>query len=117
MAPGRYVARAIVERDGVAIKTLSRPFTVVRTAAVVVKAPPRPRAVAMSPELKSMTATYVAGVVNGLANVVGQEAFTLSKPDRRVTSDLLLVRYPGSQRDLISYRDVIERNGKPIPGP
>jgi hypothetical protein len=55
-------------------------------------------------------------VVNGLANIVGQEAFTLSRPDRRVTSDLLLVRYPGSQRDLISYRDVIQLNGKPVPG-
>lgn len=128
MAPGRYVARAVVERDGVAIKTLSRPFTLVRDAAVVTardrvpavtgatKATTRPRAVAMSSELKSMTATYVAGVVNGLANVVGREAFTLSKPNRRVTSDLLLVRYPGSRRDVIFYRDVIQRNGKPVPG-
>ena len=120
MAPGRYLARAVVKRDGVAIKTLSRPFTLVRDASVVTKAPARAptrtRALAMSAELSSMTATYVAGVVNGLANVVGQEAFTLNKPNRRVTSDLLLVRYPGSRRDVIFYRDVIQLNGKPVPG-
>jgi VWFA-related protein len=116
VAPGRYLARAVVRRDGVAVKTLSRPFIVVRDATVVTRPATRARAVAMSPELRAMTGTYVAGVVNGLANVVAEEAFTLSKPDRRVTSDLLLVRYPGTRRDLIPYRDVSQLNGKPIPG-
>ena len=66
--------------------------------------------------MQQLTAAYVAGVVNGLANLVGQEEFTLSKPDRKVTSDLLLVRYPGSRRDLISYRDVSHLNAKVVEG-
>ena len=70
----------------------------------------------MSSELRYLTATYIIGLVNGLANVVGQEEFTLSKPDRRVTSELLLVRYPGSRRDLIPYRDVVQVDAKPVPG-
>jgi VWFA-related protein len=116
MTPGRYVARATVTRDGVTVKTLSRPITIVRDPAVVSRAPVRTRGVPITPELKSRAAAYVAGVVTGLANVVGEEAFTLSKPDRRVTSDLLLVRYPGRQRDLIAYRDVARVNGTPIEG-
>ena len=116
MTPGRYVARATVSRSGVAVKTLSRPITIVRDPAVVSRAPTRTRGVPVTAELKRRTAAYVAGVVNGLANVVAQEEFELSKPDRRVTSDLLLVRYPGRQRDLIPYRDVSQVNGKPVDG-
>lgn len=116
MAPGRYLARAVVRRDGATVKTLSRPFAIVRDPTVVSRPVTRARGVAMSAELKSLTAGYVAGVVNGLANVVAQEEFDLSKPDRKVTSDLLLVQYPGSRRDLIPYRDVSHMNGKPVPG-
>ena len=116
MAPGRYLARAVVRRDGVPVKTLSRPFAIVRDPTVVSKPVTRTRGVAMSAELKSLTAGYVAGVVNGLANVVAEEEFDLSKPDRKVTSDLLLVQYPGSRRDLIPYRDVSHVNSKPVPG-
>ena len=116
MTPGRYFARAVVRRGGVQVKTLSRPFTIVRDPAVVSRPATRARGVAMSAELRSRTAAYVAGVVNGLANVVAQEEFDLSKPDRKVTSDLLLVQYPGSRRDLISYRDVSHVNSKPLPG-
>jgi hypothetical protein len=58
----------------------------------------------------------VARVVTGLANVEAQEDFTLSKPDRRVTSYLLLVQYAGTERDLIAYRDVSQLDGKPIDG-
>jgi VWFA-related protein len=126
MSPGRYLARAVVRRDGVTVKTLTRPITIVRdpTAvatsttrpAVVTRASARPKGVPIAPELRSRTGSYVASVVNGLSNIVGQEAFTLSRPDRRVSSDLLLVRYPGSQRDLLAYRDVIQVNGKPVAG-
>jgi VWFA-related protein len=116
MAPGRYLARAVVRRDGATVRTLSRPFTIVRDAAVVSRPATRARGVAMSAALKSLTANYVAGVVNGLANVVAEEEFDLSKPDRKVTSDLLLVQYPGSRRDLIPYRDVSLVNSKPLPG-
>ncbi len=113
---GRYVARATVSRDGTTVRTLTRPITVVRDPAVVSRAPTRSRGVPIPPQLSQLTASYVAGLVNGLANVVAQEEFTLSRPDRRVTSDLLLVRYPGSRRDLIPYRDVAQLNGKPIEG-
>ena len=116
MTPGRYVARATVRRDGKAFKTLSRPIIVVRDPRVVSRAPARTRGVPISPQLQRFTAAYVAEVVNGLANVVAQEQFTLSSPNRRVTSDLLLVRYPGSVRDLIPYRDVSQVNGKPLEG-
>src|SRR5688572_4353337 len=106
MTPGRYVARATISRNGVVVKTLSRPFTLVRDPAVVSRATTRTRGVPITTELKQRTAAYIGGVVNGLANVVALEEFELSKPDRRVTSDLLLVRYPGRPRDLIPYRDV-----------
>ena len=116
MTPGRYVARAIVRRGDVTLKTLTRPLSIVRDPTVVSRAPVRTRGVSVSPELQRRTAAYVAGVVNGLANVVAQEEFTLRGPDRRVIADLLLVRYPGSRRDLIPYRDVAQLNGKPIEG-
>jgi len=116
ITPGRYVARATVQRDGTTVKTLTRPISIVRDPSVISRATPRTRGVPMSPQLQRLTAVYVAGVVDGLANIVAQEEFTLSKPDRRVTSDLLLVRYPGTQRDLIPYRDVSQLNGKGIDG-
>ena len=116
ITPGRYVARATVQRDGTTVKTLTRPISIVRDPSVISRATPRTRGVPINPQLQRLTATYVAGVVNGLANVVAQEQFTLSKPDRKVTSDLLLVRYPGTRRDLIPYRDVSQINGKVIEG-
>jgi hypothetical protein len=57
----------------------------------------------------------VEGVVGSLANVVAEEAFVLTEPDRRITSDFLLVRYPGSERDLLTYRDVMQVNGSDLP--
>ena len=116
MSPGRYLARATISRDGVALKTLSRPITIVRDPAVVSSAPTRPRGIPASIDLQRRTATYVAGIVGGLANVVAEEDFTLSKPDRRVISDLLLVRYPGTVRDLMPYRDVAAVNGTNVVG-
>ena len=116
MIPGRYVARVTVRRDGATVKILTRPIAIVRDPSVVSKAVPRTRGVPISAGFQQLTAAYVAGVVNGLANVVGQEEFTLSKPDRRVTADLLLVRYPGTRNDLIPYRDVSHLNGKVIEG-
>jgi hypothetical protein len=116
MTPGRYVARGTVRRGDETVKTLTRPITIVRDAAVVSRPAIRARGVPISQKLQELTAAYIAGVVNGLANVVAQEDFTLSRPDRTVTSDLLLVRYPGTRRDLIPYRDVAQLNGKAIEG-
>src|SRR5688572_5931391 len=64
--------------------------------------------------MRRRTAAYVANVVGSLSNVVAQEDFVLTDPDRRVTSDFLLVRYPGSERDLLTYRDVIRVNGSDL---
>ena len=116
MSPGRYLARAVVRRNGVTVKTLTRPITISRDPTVVTRAPTRPKGVPVTPELRYRAASYVAAVVNGLANVVAQEEFELSKPNRRVTSDLLLVRYPGSERDLMLHRDAMRLNGTPIAG-
>jgi VWFA-related protein len=116
MTPGKYLARTTVRRDGAVVKTISRPFTLVRDAAVVSTATTRSKGVAITPELQRRTAAYVAGVVNGLGNIVAQEDFTLGSPNRKVQSDLLLVRYPGTQRDLIPYRDVSHLNGKALAG-
>ncbi len=116
MTPGRYVARATVRRGGDTVKTLTRPITIVRDTSVVSKPPARARGVPITPQLQKLTASYVAGVVDGLANIVAQEEFVLSKPDRRVTADLLLVRYPGTRRDLIPYRDVSHLDGKVVEG-
>jgi hypothetical protein len=114
MAPGRYLARATIRRDGAVLKTLSRPFVIVRDPSVVSRVPPQPRGSAMPLEMRQRTASYVAGVVGGLGNVVAEEDFVLSGPTRRVVSDMLLVRYPGSERDLISYRDVRQVDGAPV---
>jgi VWFA-related protein len=116
MTPGRYLARATIRQDGVVVRTVSRPISIVRDPRLAVTTTPRRRAAPITPDLQRRAASYVAGVVNGLANLVAQEEFTLSGPDRRVVSDLLLVRYPGSQRDLIPYRDVVQVNGAPLAG-
>jgi VWFA-related protein len=116
VTPGRYVARATIRRDGEVVKTVARPIAIVRDPRVVSTPPVRVRGVAMPADLRQRTAAYVAGVVNGIANVVAQEDFVLSRPSRTVTSDLLLVRYPGSARDLIPYRDVSHLDGAAVPG-
>jgi VWFA-related protein len=116
MTPGRYVARATISRDGLAVKTLSRPFTIVRDQTVVSRPATPTKGIPITPQLQQLTANYVAGLVNGLAEVMAEEDFTLSKPNRRVTSDLLLAQYPGTRRDLISYREVFQVDGKPIEG-
>ena len=119
MTAGRYVARASVSREGAVVKTLSRPVVVVRDPTVIARPSTRTRGVPITPQFRQLTARYVASVVNGLANpaaVVAEEHFTLSKPDRRVTAELLLVGYPGARRDLIPYRDVWQVDGRPIEG-
>jgi VWFA-related protein len=116
---GRYVARATVSRNGAVVKTLSRPFRIVRDPTVVSRPSTSTRGIPITPQLEQLTARYVAAVVNGLAKpgaIVAEEHFTLSRPDRRVTADLLLVGYPGAPRDLIPYRDVWQVDGKPIAG-
>lgn len=107
---GRYIARARVQRGGVTAAMVARPFVLERAAA----APAAPAgSSSFSPELPSRTAAYVSRFVDGLANVVAQEDFDLKK---QVRSDFLLVRYPGSDQDLLAYRDVYQVGGTPLPG-
>jgi hypothetical protein len=65
-------------------------------------------------ELQNRTGAYVSKFVIDLANIVGQEDFTL-RDGKKVTSDVLLVRYPGSDVDLMVFRDVVRVNGAPLP--
>jgi hypothetical protein len=99
-----------VQRAGVTAALVARPFVLERTAA----APETPtESSSYSPELPVRTAAYVSQFVHGLANVVAQEDFDLKKP---VRSDFLLVRYPGSDQDLLAYRDVYQVDGATLPG-
>jgi hypothetical protein len=116
LVPGRYVARAAVRRDGVQVRVVSRPFVLERSApATATTAPVRASSAPLSPEVKARTAGYVSAFVHSLSNVAGQEDFVLTGPDRRVTSDFLLVRHPASPADLLTYRDVTQVNGVAIP--
>jgi VWFA-related protein len=110
LPPGRYVARARVQRAGVTAAVVARPFVLERNTS----APPSvPDSSSYSPELPARTAAYVHRFVQGLANVVAQEDFDLRK---NVRSDFLLVRYPGSDQELLAYRDVYEVEGKQLAG-
>ena len=118
LLPARYVARAVVLRDGVPVLTVTRPFVLERSGSG--PAPPgsasrRVSATPLSSEVKGRTAVYVTAFVRGLSNVVGEEDFALSGPTRRVISDFLLVPHPASPRDFLTYRDVTHVNGVPVP--
>ena len=113
LLPGRYIARAWVRDGDEIVRIASRPFVVAPGATAPVPAT-RVRGAPLPPEMQRRTAAYVATVVRSLANVVAQEDFQLG--GRRVTSDFLLVRYPGSNRDLLTFRDVTHLNGVEITG-
>ena len=77
--------------------------------------------VAQSPSkevLLRRTAQYLFEFVAGLSNVVAEEEYQQSFREgagrRRLTSDFLLVKYPGAETDFLAFRDVIEVNGKPV---
>jgi hypothetical protein len=114
MLPGRYVARATIRRNADVLGVLVRPFVLARTAPVL-PAGDRRKAAEFSSEMRRRTVSYVGTMIGGLANIVAQEDLVLENPDRRVVSDFLLVRYPGSNRDLMTYRDVIRVNGVDLP--
>jgi hypothetical protein len=111
LAPGRYVARAKVRVGETTVATAARPF-------VLEPNPARPAdtpvvSSAGHSELSGRTAAYVSQFVLGMANVVAQEDFDLG---RQVRSDFLLVRRPGTDLDLMLYRDVYQVAGKPLRG-
>lgn len=114
LLPGKYVARAAVRRDGVTVRVVSRPFVLERSASTTTVVA-RTGATPLSPEVRVRTAGYVSAFVRSLANVVGREEFVLHGPDRRVTSDFLLVRHPALAGDFLTFRDVAMVNGIAVP--
>jgi VWFA-related protein len=114
LEPGRYVARATVRQGDLVVRVLTRPFVLARTDRRVTAAAARGGS-PMPLEFRQRTAAFVAGAFTSLAQLVAQEDFLLEGPSRRVVSDFLLVRYPGSQQDLLTFRDVIRVNGKDLP--
>jgi hypothetical protein len=84
------------------------------TALVIVLAAPHGETAASEPTLAQRTGAYVATFFTAIANIVAQEDLQL-KEGRNVTSDLLLVRYPGSLLDLIVFRDVVSVDGTALP--
>jgi hypothetical protein len=86
-------------------------------AAVAALVTPAVDAQPAAPGVPRAVADYVHVLVDGLSNVVAQEDFSFAKPKQRtVRSDLLLVRFPGSDRHLLVFRDVSHVNDAPLPG-
>jgi hypothetical protein len=70
--------------------------------------------------LLGRVAAYVQTFIDNFTNVVAEEtyeqSFRQAAPRRRLKSDFLLVGYPGKDRTLLTFRDVIEVNGRPLAG-
>jgi hypothetical protein len=75
---------------------------------------------AQSPDidvLMQRVGDYVHGFIDRFTNVVAEERY---EPDRvrrgngRLRSDFLLVRKPGDDRQFLTFRDVMEVNGKAV---
>jgi hypothetical protein len=69
--------------------------------------------------LLQRTAAYVQRFVDDITNVVAEEEFRqelrISAPKRRtLRSDFLLVRYPGEEKLYLTFRDVMEVDGRPV---
>jgi VWFA-related protein len=115
LLPGRYLARVLVTHGSSPLRVLARPFEIVRSEGTVTRLA-RARAVAIPDVFRRRTAAYVSAVVGSLSNIVAREDFALEDPRRGVVSDVLLVRYPGSDRDLLFFRDALSVNGVDLPG-
>lgn len=65
-------------------------------------------------------ADYVQKFIDAFSNVVAEEEyveqFQGARERRRLKSDLLFVAYPGNTTVLMTFRDVLEVNGKPVGG-
>jgi len=75
---------------------------------------------AQSPDidvLMQRVGDYVHGFIDRFCNVVAEERY---EPDRvrrgngRLRSDFLLVQKPGNERQFLTFRDVVEVNGKAL---
>lgn len=83
--------------------------------------PVAPSAEAQSQELDALLEKVAASVqlfVDDLTNVVAEEQysqqFRQAAPRRRLKSDFLLVRYPGEERVFVTFRDVMEVDGRAV---
>lgn len=68
-------------------------------------------------ELLARAGAYVQRFVSDFSNVVAEEDFRQdwqSGERRRLTSDFLLVRYPGRDGTWLAFRDVTAVNGRPV---
>ena len=69
-------------------------------------------------ELVTRMGAYITTFVRNLASVVAEETYhaevTAPIRKRNLRSDFLLVRYPGAERLWLSFRDVIDVDGKPV---
>ena len=80
-------------------------------------APAAAQAAGGTREILDRAAAYVTEFVNDFSNVVAQEEYWQdwqSGERRRLTSDFLLVRYPGADRTWLAFRDVTAVNGRPV---
>jgi hypothetical protein len=96
-------------------------WTVLVAAAVIARGPSpahaQDQAETLTLLLKKVAASTQAFVDN-LTNVVAEEQYTQRfrklAPSRRLKSDFLLVRYPGEERVFLTFRDVLEVDGRPV---
>ena len=68
-------------------------------------------------ELLGRAAAWVAGFISDFSNVVAQEEYRQewqAGERRLLTSDFLLVRYPGRDNLWLAFRDVTAVNGRPV---
>jgi len=114
LLPGRYVARATVLRAGDPLRVVTRPFVLAPHEGP--SPDPVARGAPMPPELQRRTAAYVGMVVVGLSNVIAEEDFALTDPDRHVVSDFRLVQHPASDSFFLSFREVVTVDDTAVPG-
>ena len=74
---------------------------------------------AQSPDIDQLmrrVGTYVQSFVDTFSNVVAEERYEqrLAGRRRQLTSDFLLVAYPGRTNRLLTFRDVREVDGRPV---
>ena len=67
-------------------------------------------------ELMRRVGVYVQSFVETFSNVVAEERYEqrLAGRRRQLTSDFLLVAYPGRTHRVLAFRDVLEVDGRPV---
>jgi hypothetical protein len=120
---GRSTAGGQVERGLMQRSPARGPFACTLFAALAVvclgstATPAQEPAETLEVLLKKVAASTQLFVDN-LTNVVAEEQYTQRfrkiAPSRRLKSDFLLVRYPGEENIFLTFRDVLEVDGRPL---